>query len=96
MQFQCLGLALTDPEHYGEFGPEIVRVWREFTERLLADRGITGEAAETTATLLVGAMRGLALDLLATDDRRRVDAAITLLDGIFESQTIAIRDSLKT
>lgn len=53
------------------FGEESVREWLPRMEAILGDRDV--------ATLLLAALRGLLLDLLATGERDRVDAAFEAL-----------------
>ena len=57
------------------FGADSVKQWLPRLEALLDGAG--------TATLVLAALRGLLLDLLATGERERVDAAVeTLLNSI--------------
>jgi AcrR family transcriptional regulator len=83
VQFQFLGLALADPDQYGDFAVDVLDGWTVVARRLLADRKLAPRRREAAASLLVAAMRGLALELLATDDRSRVRGAVRELDRLF-------------
>jgi AcrR family transcriptional regulator len=87
--FQCIGLALTDPNHYGDFASDILQDWMSATQPLLVERGLDPAGAETLATLVVAAMRGLSLDMLATGDTQRTEAAVRLLETLLPSGSSA-------
>jgi len=53
---------------------------------LLTGRGLPEARARAIATFVYAAMRGLQLDLLATGERRRVDAAFAELRAALESR----------
>ena len=84
VQYQCLGLAMIDPVRYGDIGEEILRGWTAVAARLLADQGLDRSQRDAIATLLVASLRGLGLDLMATDDRRRINRAAAQLDRVFD------------
>ena len=72
--FAVYGRALQAPQEFAEFLQHVVADW------MIALRNAQGpqtDAAEATrrATLVIATLRGLLLDLLATDDRDRVQAA---------------------
>jgi AcrR family transcriptional regulator len=85
VQFEFLGLALADPDHCSDFAVDILAGWTIVARRLLAGRKIDRRRREAATSLLVAAMRGLALDLMATDDRRRIRDAVRQLDRLFET-----------
>lgn len=56
-----------------------VEDWVAYLAGELEKQGVPADRAQSTATLLVAATRGLLLDLLTTGDRERVDRAFSLL-----------------
>jgi AcrR family transcriptional regulator len=83
-QFRLLidvhALALRDPEHYGALlaSGVVYDFIAPLQERLRAE-GASEADASARATVLLAAIRGLQLDLLATGDRDRVDRAFAAL-----------------
>src|SRR5215472_8258719 len=73
--FEIYGLALQDRERFPRFLENAVGDWLPLFERALAEFGLPPATARTLATLALGAIRGLHLDLLATGDRARTEAA---------------------
>jgi AcrR family transcriptional regulator len=65
--FETYGLALRQPDRYSDFLEHAVRDWLD--EPLAA-------VDEISATLAIATVSGLLLDLLATGDRTRVEAAM--------------------
>ena len=76
--FEVYGLALRDPDRYSAFMQNVVAPWLNFIGDPLVDAGWTRARADAYATLVVCAFRGFLLDLCATGDRTRVDAAVEL------------------
>ncbi|MGB6984371.1 MAG: hypothetical protein WBD74_00190 [Candidatus Aquilonibacter sp.] len=74
--FEVYGLALAD-EHYGEFLHGI-NDWLGLLKASLTRRGVPNDRAEALATLTLAVYRGAMMDLLATDERPRVNAAMEL------------------
>jgi AcrR family transcriptional regulator len=74
--FEVYGLALAD-KHYGEFLHGI-NDWLGLLKESLTRRGVPSERAEAFATLTLAVYRGAMMDLLATGDRSRVNAAMEL------------------
>ena len=89
VQYQCLGLALAHPDEYGDFATDILTSWTAIARRLLADHELDRRKRAAAATLFVAAMRGLGLDLIATNDRRRIGNAAAQLDHLYDSLTTA-------
>ncbi|MGW8537997.1 TetR/AcrR family transcriptional regulator [Rhodococcus qingshengii] len=87
--FELYGLALRDPEHYEWFASSVVYDWIAPLEDALIADGVDAVKAKTLATVVVGIIRGLYLDMAATRDVDRVSAAyemaVTLLDPVLES-----------
>lgn len=67
--FEGYALALRRPELFAAFLDTVVQDWLD---------DLCPPMDEATATLAVATIRGLLLDLLATGDRQRVDAAFAL------------------
>ncbi len=74
--FEVFGLALSD-EHYGDFLHGI-NDWLGLLKESLTRRGVPTERAEAFATLTLAVYRGAMMDLLATGERPRVNAAMEL------------------
>ncbi|WP_282082997.1 TetR/AcrR family transcriptional regulator [Streptomyces tendae] len=72
--FAVYGYALQAPEQFSDFLDHVVNDWMNSLRD--AQGPDTDPATATrTATLVIATIRGLLLDLLATGDHRRVDAA---------------------
>jgi AcrR family transcriptional regulator len=72
--FEVYGRALQAPQPFAEFLEHVVADWmRALVEAQGPD--VDPATAARTATLVIATIRGLLLDLLATDDRDRVEAA---------------------
>jgi AcrR family transcriptional regulator len=68
--FEAYAMALRRPDRYASFLDAVVQDWLD---------DLCPPLDPATATLAVAGVRGLLLDLLATGDRRRVDAAAVRL-----------------
>ncbi len=76
--FEAYVASLRQPEAYSEFLDGVVHRWVALIEHLFeVDRPELAE--DDSATLLLAALRGLHLDLLATGDRARVERALETL-----------------
>jgi AcrR family transcriptional regulator len=73
--FETYGLALQDRKKHAVFSRTAVNDWIAPFARTLEREGFAAERAAALGTLLVGVVRGLLLDVLATGDRARVDRA---------------------
>jgi AcrR family transcriptional regulator len=73
--FEVYGLALQNPKEFPGFLERAVGDWLPLFEQAFAALGVSAAPAQTLATLALGAVRGLHLDLLATGDRKRTEAA---------------------
>jgi AcrR family transcriptional regulator len=91
--FEIHGLALQNPERYPDVLHEGVHDWLGTTRELVIGNGATPEHATAVATLIVGAFRGLMLDLLQTGERKRVDAGFEVLATITDSLATSASDS---
>lgn len=76
--FELYGLAIATPQNYQWFFDSVVTDWLAIIEgRLDGLPGIAPDAS-TLATVILGLIRGLHLDLIATGDTERVHQAFTL------------------
>ena len=85
--FEVFGLALHD-QHYGAFMHGIDD-WIGLMKESMLSRGMSHERVDALATLLLAVYRGLMMDLCATGDRARVNAAMELCFGLLASLDIA-------
>jgi AcrR family transcriptional regulator len=74
--FEIYGQALQQRPGTAGFLDDIIDSWVEPMAEYARQRGLDPEAARIEARLAVAVSRGLLLDLLATGDRARVDAAV--------------------
>ncbi|MGR4064920.1 MAG: TetR family transcriptional regulator [Vulcanimicrobiaceae bacterium] len=75
MFFEIYGIALHDRTRFPGFLERAVEEWLAFLERAPLRRGCDPRTARAIATVTLAIFRGLLLDLAATGDRERVDAA---------------------
>jgi AcrR family transcriptional regulator len=73
--FGVYGFALQNPKQFAGFLARFIGEWLLPFEQALGAAGFSPERARNLATLSLAAMRGLQLDLLATGERARIDAA---------------------
>lgn len=73
--FELYALALRNPKEYPGVLTDPLAYWRRLSEQTTKK----SEADTAQATLLLGATRGLLLDLCATGDRARIGKAVRLL-----------------
>ena len=73
--FAVYGLALQKRKQFPGFLERAVGDWLPLFEQAFVALGVSPAPAQTLATLALGAVRGLHLDLLATGDRKRTEAA---------------------
>jgi len=86
--FEVYGLALQSPERYADFLRGAVDDWIGYLAASATANGYVKRDARAVATVLLAGYRGFLLDLLATEDRARIDRAVELwilaLDAIPE------------
>lgn len=75
--FEGYAVALRRPDLYAGFLDSVVSDWLD---------QLTPAMSDADATLTIAAIRGLLLDLLATGDRRRVDAAAARLSALLAAR----------
>ncbi|TDB73188.1 TetR/AcrR family transcriptional regulator [Micromonospora sp. KC723] len=89
--FEVLAQATREPERYERFLQKAMHDALGLMQRLVLAEGCPGEQAPLIASMIVAQARGLQLDLLATNDRERVDHAfsvfIDLIDRLRQSWT---------
>ena len=74
--FAVYGVALQSPGRFGSFLDHVVDDWLDAMTDRARVAGADAQEARVKATLGLAVVRGLLLDLLATGDRARVDAAL--------------------
>jgi AcrR family transcriptional regulator len=74
--FEVYGAALRKPQDYSEFLESVIADWVEPVAGAYLFANVPAGLAEARATLAIAIVRGLLLDLLATGDRGRVEAAL--------------------
>src|SRR5258708_32000019 len=83
--FEVYGLALQNRKQFPGFLEQAVDDWLPLFEQAFAAVGVPPARAQTLATLALGAVRGLHLDLLATGERKRTEAAFRGMLRMFSS-----------
>jgi AcrR family transcriptional regulator len=83
--FEVYGLALQDATRFPGFLEHAVADWLEVITTLLRRAGVDASRARTAATAVIASYRGLLLDVLATNDRRRVTRALNLIMNALEN-----------
>ena len=73
--FEFTTLGMRDPRGHGRAVGVLFAEWRELFEFEFTRRGMSRDRATLLASLVLGTMHGLLLDLLTTGDRARVDRA---------------------
>lgn len=79
LMFEVYGQALLHPERYERFLDDVVGGWLRFFTRVAEAAGCPADELQQTGTTLLAVMRGLQLDLVATGDTARTEAALELL-----------------
>jgi AcrR family transcriptional regulator len=78
MFFQAYSMGLQDPKRFADFLHSAVEDWLQFLAAPRIARGHSRAAARAFATVVLAGFRGFMLDLCASRDRARVDAAVEL------------------
>lgn len=73
--FEIYALALRAPHSYQWFLTTVIHDWLQPIRAALRAQGHSGPSADALATAILGLLRGLHLDLAATHDTDRVNAA---------------------
>jgi AcrR family transcriptional regulator len=77
--FHLASRRFDEPTSFEEFASTAVETWKDYFAEAAVKQGYPGEDAETLGRLCVAALRGLIVDLLITDDRDSVHAALAML-----------------
>lgn len=89
--YQVWGIALVNPERYGRFLEGIITTWVDAFAKVLRQSGFSAHDARVRATLALGALRGLQLDLYTSRDRRRVNAAFETLMEMLHREVMELQ-----
>jgi len=73
--FEVYALAMRNRKRFPGFLEGMVKDWLPFFEQVVAAAGVEPERVPSLATFILATIRGLHLDLLATDEKDRVDGA---------------------
>src|SRR5690348_13203176 len=73
--FEVYALAMRDRKRFPGFLERLVKDWLPFVERASVAAGVEADRVSPLATFILASIRGLQLDLIATGERARVDAA---------------------
>jgi hypothetical protein len=76
--FEVYAQAVRQPERYERYLQQVVHDSLKLMESLVKAEGCPPARAPIVASMIVAQARGLQLDLLATDDRERVDRSFAL------------------
>jgi hypothetical protein len=76
--FEIYGLALQDRERFPDVFPGTIDRWLDFIGIAFERSGVTKRDARIQATIILAFFRGFLLDLCATEDHERIDAAVEL------------------
>lgn len=76
LSFEVFVLALQDRKRFPGFLDSSINDWLRALERCAPHPGATAKEIRTFATVLIAGFRGFMLDLLATNDRARVNRAV--------------------
>jgi AcrR family transcriptional regulator len=76
--FEVHGLAIRDPERYGQYLRGAIDSWKELLTERLKKRRMTARQREELATLIIATVDGLLLDYLATGEKERTTRALTM------------------
>jgi len=82
--FEVFAQAVREPARYERFLQQVARDSLTLMEGLVVADGCPREQAPLVASVIVAQARGLQLDLLATNERDRVDRAFTLFTDLVD------------
>jgi AcrR family transcriptional regulator len=83
--FEVFAQAAREPERYERFLRQVVHDSLTLMKRMVTADGCPEEQAPLVASMIVAQARGLQLDLLATNDRERIDDTFTLFINMIDS-----------
>jgi hypothetical protein len=73
--FEVYALAMHNRKRFPGFLEQMVKEWLPFFEQVVAAAGVERRRVTPLATFILATIRGLHLDLLATDEKTRIDGA---------------------
>ena len=73
--FEAFTLAMRDRKRFPGFLERLVKDWLPFFEQVVAAAGVEAGRVQPVATFILATIRGLQLDVLATNEQPRVDDA---------------------
>ena len=73
--FEAFTLAMRDRRRFPGFLERLVKDWLPFFEQAVVAAGVETQRVKPVATFILATIRGLQLDMLATGEQVRVDAA---------------------
>jgi AcrR family transcriptional regulator len=82
--FEVYSLAISDAARFPGFAERAIEEWLSALEGCSTLPGYTRADARALATVLIAAFRGFMMDLAATGDRARVDAAAELFFSMID------------
>jgi AcrR family transcriptional regulator len=82
--FEVYSLAISDPSRFPGFAERAIEEWIAALEGCSTMPGYSRSDARTLATVLIAGFRGFMLDVAATGDRARVDAAAELFFSMID------------
>jgi AcrR family transcriptional regulator len=77
--FHLASRRFEEPTSFEEFASTAVQTWKDYFAEAAVTQGYPAKGADTLGRLCVAALRGLIVDLLITDDRDSVHAALAML-----------------
>jgi AcrR family transcriptional regulator len=83
--FEIYAMAIADSSRFPGFLENAIEEWLVALEPCSTLPGFDRERARALATIFIATFRGFMLDLAATDDRPRIDAAVAMWISFFES-----------
>lgn len=84
--FEAYSIALRDPRRFPGFLEGAVEDWLTFLSDPICAAGATRARARTVATVILAGFRGFMLDLAATGDLKRVNAAFEFWSDLIDAQ----------
>lgn len=88
--FELFGMALLDPDRFGNFARDAVVDYMEPLERLTVIWGVPEARRASVATVVLGLGRAFSADLLATGDQARVSEAVAWVGNVLTREIAAM------
>ena len=84
--FEAYSIALRDPQRFPGFLDSFVEDWLEFLANPAWSNGVSREQMRAYATVILAGFRGFMLDLAATGDLKRVNAAFEIWSDLIDAE----------